>query len=60
MFIGKSQRLDGNEVENTLALFPDRAEERESGWHRRLLRVRPGERTCLLFFKVTQTNQTTN
>ena len=32
-----------------LALFPDRAEERENGWHQRLPRVRPGEQTCLLF-----------
>ena len=42
-----------------LALFLDRAEERESGWHRRLPRVRPGEQMCLLFFKVLEpTNYT--
>ena len=43
-----------------LALFLDRAEERESGWHRRLPRVRPGERMCLLFFKGARTNQLHN
>jgi hypothetical protein len=45
----KSQRLDEDGVqlehglEMGLALFLDRAEEREHGWHRRLHRVRPGE-----------------
>jgi hypothetical protein len=43
-----------------LALFPDRAEDLESGWHRRLPRVRPGERTCLLFFKVLEPTSYTN
>jgi len=33
-----------------LALFPDRAEERESEWRQRLPRVRPREGMCLLLF----------
>ena len=48
----QSQRLDrdGNTIWIALALFPDRAEEQERGYARRPPRVRPRERTCLLFF----------
>lgn len=42
--------LMGMEIWMVLALFPDRAEEQERGYHRRRPRVRPRERTYLLFF----------
>lgn len=44
--------LMGMAIWMVLALFPDRAEEQERGYHRRPPRVRPRERTCLLFFFV--------
>jgi len=44
----RGESTKGSTRRTRLALFLDRSEERDHGWHRRPPRVRPRERTCLL------------